>query len=424
MDSNFNNILFINNSDIAGGAALGTYRLHEELIRRGFGSKVLVGFSKSNDRDVSVLPKTHRLVGPLAARAGSLLSIQYLQNLDALHIPKRPEFRDADIVNLHCTHNRQFNPFVLPRLTHLKPTIWKLSDMWPFTGHCAYSFDCERWKSGCGNCPYLRTYPGLKHDTTRTQWKIKQWIYHRSVVDLIVPSIWMGDLVKQSMMSRFAVHHIPNGIDTTTFYPINKRSCRAALGLPQDKSIVLIGSQSTQIDRKGGDLIVRIINGLSEACREEIAILTFGQAKPRFCEAIGISVYGMGYIESEAIKASIYSAADLMLFTTRADNSPLTILESLACGTPCLSFDVGGVKELICSEENGYVVPAFDVEQLTAQLERLLSDPAERDELGFKARKRILKNHKIEQQADRYLEVYAEAQAKHNRNKKLHNESL
>ncbi len=415
MTPNIDNILFINNADIAGGAALGTYRLHQELLRQGFTSRILVGFSKSKDKAVLTLPQKNKLAGLLTKNLGGLLGFQYFQNLDALQTPRLKEVHNADVINLHCTHNRQFNPLILPRLTRLKPTVWKFSDMWPFTGHCAYSFDCDRWKTGCGKCPYLATYPAIKRDTTHIQWKIKKAIYKRSSLDIIVPSIWMRDIVKNSMMSTFPIHHIPNGIDTDIFKPIDKRLCRGVLGLPQSKNIILIGSQSLKNDRKGGDLLAQVLNKIEPKNRESIVCLAFGQPEPDFIEKTGIYVYGMGYVESEFIKASIYSAADLLLFTTRADNSPLTVLESLACGTPCLAFDVGGVKELIVSGENGYVAKAFDTEELTSWLNFFLSNDDQRSKLGFNARNRILKIHKIEQQAENYLQIYKTAQERHSR---------
>ena len=104
------------------------------------------------------------------------MGLNYLEYLGSFEIKKHPFYEKADVINLHNLHGATFNYLALAPLTHDKPAIWTLHDMWSFTGHCSYSYDCERWKLGCGNCPYPKIYPAIKKDNTNLEWKLKNSI--------------------------------------------------------------------------------------------------------------------------------------------------------------------------------------------------------------------------------------------------------
>ncbi len=164
-------VLFVNISDVRGGAALGSYRLHEEVLKRGFTSRMLVGEAVSKSKLVDQLPKTYldKALRPLA----TFIGLNYVNVLSSFHtVTSHPFYIEADVLNLHCLHKGFFNYLAIPKITRDKPTIYKLSDMWSFTGHCAYSLDCDKWKIGCGKCPYPSTYPSIRRDSTHLEWKL------------------------------------------------------------------------------------------------------------------------------------------------------------------------------------------------------------------------------------------------------------
>jgi hypothetical protein len=153
-------------------------------------------------------------------------------------------------------HGGFFNYLALSRLTENKPAVISLHDMWPFTGHCAYSYDCDRWKIGCGKCPYPDISPPIQRDNTHIEWKLKNWVYRRSNLVIVAQSNWLACEAKQSMLSRFPFSH-SNGIDTDVFKPHDRNQCRSLLGISGEK-VLMFTSPNLNDPRKGGDLLVKL----------------------------------------------------------------------------------------------------------------------------------------------------------------------
>ncbi|HBE19434.1 MAG TPA: glycosyl transferase, partial [Cyanobacteria bacterium UBA11367] len=141
------NILHINQSDISGGAAIAAYRLHQGLLAKGIDSKLLVGEVKTSSERVQATPRKQRLENQLF-RFTWRLGFNYLNLLGSFDIPQHELYKNADILNFHNLHTGYFNYLAIPSLTERKPAVFTLHDMWSFTGHCAYSYDCDRWKIG------------------------------------------------------------------------------------------------------------------------------------------------------------------------------------------------------------------------------------------------------------------------------------
>jgi hypothetical protein len=148
------NVLHINRSDTYGGAGIAAHRLHQGLLAQGIESRLLVGRARtkgSRVQEIPPIPRIENRIGWFTQRYG-LNSINIISTFT--FVPRVSFFRNADILNFHNLHSRYFNYLGIPSLTKKKPTIFTLHDMWSFTGHCGYSYDCERWKIGCGKCPY------------------------------------------------------------------------------------------------------------------------------------------------------------------------------------------------------------------------------------------------------------------------------
>src|SRR5260221_10261991 len=179
---------------------------------------MLVSLKKSSDHDVDYIHRRNRLLRGLDNRLGrglvDRLDLQYLFYPSSLALPVHPWLQEADIVQLYNTHGGYFSHTILPLLSRMRPIVWRLSYMWAFTGHCSYSYDCERWRTGCGACPLLDEYPALKRDTTAFLWKAKRVLYRHSRMNIVVTSRWMAKLVHESrLLGHFPEFNTPNGID-------------------------------------------------------------------------------------------------------------------------------------------------------------------------------------------------------------------
>ena len=262
-------ILHINQSDIVGGASILAYRLHQALVNEGFDSFILADVVKSSDPTVFPI-KRRRLLEELSSRFSQQLGLNYVDIKNTFSIPDYPCFQASDILNFHNLHGGYFNYLAISRLTQRKPAVFTLHDMWSFTGHCAYSFECDRWKIGCGQCPHLDTYPVVPRDRTSLEWKLKRWIYNHSNLTIAVPSKWLFELAQQSLLSHFPIAHIPNGLDVSVYCPLDPQMCRAALGLPLDKKVVFFMTQSLKDPRKGGDLLFESLQKLPQSLKKEL----------------------------------------------------------------------------------------------------------------------------------------------------------
>jgi len=398
-------ILQINQSDISGGAAIAGYRLHKGLLSYGVESRLLVGKPSVNNDLIKALPRKRKLEYLLYFFTINL-GFNQIHNLGSFKINRQSFYQEADLLNFHNLHAGGFNYLAIPSLTQEKPAVYTLHDMWSFTGHCAYSYDCNRWKIGCGSCPYPHTYPAVKRDSTQLEWKLKNWLYSHSNLTIVTPSQWLAEQARQSMLNRFQIYCIPYGIDTKAYQPLERQICRSVLGIPASKKVLMFGAKSFKNSRKGSDLLLKALSSLPDSLKKETVLLTIGSRSEEIPESCSIPAINLGYLENERLQSLAYSAADLFLFPTRADNLPLVLQESMACGTPMISFDIGGVSDLVRPEVTGYLAKPEDAQDFCDGIVELLEDWATRRRMEQNCRAIAVKEYSLELQAKRYINLY------------------
>ncbi|MBE8998644.1 MULTISPECIES: glycosyltransferase family 4 protein [unclassified Nostoc] len=399
------NVLHINQSDIGGGAAIAGYRLHQGLLQQGVNSKLLVGKVKTDSSLVAAVGHKYRVENQLL-RLTRRLGLNYLHLLSTFDIWKHDFYEQADIINFHNLHTGYFNYLGIPGLTKSKPAIFTLHDMWSFTGHCAYSYDCDRWQQGCGQCPYPETYPEIARDNTRLEWQLKDWVYSKSNLTIVTPSQWLTEQAKKSILNRFSIYHIPYGLNTDAYQPLEKDKCKNILGIPADKKVIMFCADGLEDSRKGGDLLVQAIQTLPKALKAETLLLTLGSGGEKVLEVVGIPTLNLGYVSGDRMKSIAYSAADVFIFPTRADNLPLVLQESMACGTPMVSFKVGGVPDLVRPGITGYLAQPEDTQDFCNGIVQLLVDREQLHKMSENCRAIALQEYTLELQTKRYIELY------------------
>ncbi|HEY5866584.1 MAG TPA: glycosyltransferase family 4 protein [Candidatus Tectomicrobia bacterium] len=416
-------VLLVNAGDYGrGGGHIAMYRLHRGFRKAGVDSKLLCKYKQLESSESVAIPHSF-LSSRLEPRLGQLtsrLGLNDIHCLSTFKIRGLRVYQEADLLDFHGIHSGYFNYLALPSLTAHKPAILTLHDMWHLTGHCMYSYDCERWKSGCGQCPYPEAYPPVQRDNTRLEWKLKNWVYKRSHITVVTPSAWLTTLAKQSMLGDLPIHHIPNGVDTDVYRPLDRGHCRSLLGIPVGKRVLLFSAMRMNVSsldgsRKGGDLLVKALRSLPDSLKAETVLLLLGDGGEAITEAVGIPALNLGYVSSDQLKAIAYCAADLLVLPTRADNLPLGLLESMACGTPLVSFRVGGIPELVRPGITGYLAEPGDANDLSNGIIQLLEDEALRHDMSQRCRAIALKEYPLALQVQRYLELYSQvlANARH-----------
>ncbi|MCY6491505.1 glycosyltransferase family 4 protein [Leptolyngbya sp. GGD] len=396
-------VLHFNQTDVAGGAALAGYRLHQGLLDQKIDSRFLVARKVTQSDLVTQLPspsRTERRIQSITDPFG----LAQIHLLSTFNLKQHPSYQSADLLNFHNLHDGYFNYLAIAHLTQPKPAVLTLHDMWSMTGHCSFSYDCDRWKIGCGNCPDLTIFPPMQRDSSHWEWNLKKWAYHKARLTIVAPSRWLETVARESpLFRRFAVHHIPYGIDVDVYKPLDPEYCRSRLNLPKDKRVLLFVATHLQERRKGGDLVLAALQQLPDAIKSQLVLVTFGSGDT---EQTGIQTVSLGYIQDDAEKAIVYSAADLLVFPTRADNLPLVLQESLACGTPMISCRVGGVPDLVRPNVTGYLANSEDVQDLKTGILVLLENDRLRQQMRENCRTIAVSEYRLELQAQRYIELY------------------
>jgi glycosyltransferase involved in cell wall biosynthesis len=405
-------VLHINTWGGVGGAFMAADRLHQTLLKQGHKSIFAYGrtlnYGNSNIQD----SPHYRYIGndqPLQqtlAKLPKLLGLNDVGHLSTFALQQADFFQNASVLNFHNLHSHYFSYLALPTLTRHKPAIWTLHDMWSFTGHCSYSYDCAKWQSGCGQCPYPETEPSIRIDGTGLEWRLKNWLYGRSNLTIVAPSQWLAAQARQSMLSQFAIHCIPYGIDLAAYQPLDRQLCRTQLGVPPHQRVLLFGAQILNDRRKGGDLLLKALQLLPDSLKSETVLLTFGHDCSEIANAVGMPTINLGYLHSDQQKAVAFSAADLLVFPTRSDNLPLVLQESIACGTPMVSFRVGGVPDMVRPGITGYLAEPEDAADLSSGIVKLLEDHQLREQMRQNCRSIALAEYSLELQAQRYLDLY------------------
>ncbi len=348
-------------------------------------------------------------------RAGDLLCRQVfdrglgLENWyypSSFQITKHPWWPDTQVVQFYNLHPNFFSYRAFPHLSQTKPLVWRLPDMWAFTGHCTYSGPCQRWQTGCGQCPLLTPLP---RDTTGRLWRIKGSVYRRSRLTVVVTNQWMESLVSQSpLLGHLPRRRIPNGVNTHLYRPLDQIACRRALQLDPAAKVVLFAAAFTQDRTKGGAEARRVLGRLAAAGLEDLVLLVLGQGADTWGQEPGYRTVCLEQTASDRFLALAYGAADLLLHPAQVENFPNTILESMACGTPCVAFAVGGVGEVVKSGQTGHLGSPGDMESMVVGVRQLLENEPYRQTISRNSRQVVEAEYTLELQAQRFADLYQE----------------
>lgn len=395
------NILQISTVDKRGGAAKVAYSLKKELEKRGHKSPMLVGRKYSEEPDVKLLNDTQSLSDKVRRKLAYWLSND-IDVFSSDHILKTKEFKEADIIHCHNLHSNYFNLGTLKKISALKPVVWTFHDMWPVTAHCAHAFDGTMQESGFFACPSLDIFPPIAwHNEKYLEFRKKN-IYSNSKFNIVTPSRWLADKTRESLLKDKSLTVIYNGVNTSIFKSQNQEESRRSLGLPLDKRIILV------VAKKGAS------NPWKGGTYAQEAMKTFkGDSRAFFVDLGGDANHdspqlkAVSYVPDQTTLAKYYSAADILLYPSIADNCPLVVLEAMACGLPVISFKTGGIPELIEHKLNGYIAEYKDTDDLKTGLKYLLDlNPEQTEKMRQYSISKIKNGFTVEKMTNQYLELY------------------
>ncbi len=416
-------VLIVNTSEKTGGAAVAANRLMDALNNNGVKAKMLVRDKISEDITVASLPHSllqqwHFLWERWCIFWHLHFSKHHLWEIDTatagFDITKLREFQEADVIHLSWINQGMLSLKNIRKIIKSgKPVVWTMHDLWPATGICHYARGCNRYCSSCGNCPLL-PHKGGKGDLSAKIFRRKKAVYHDGNIYFVTCSKWLEKQAKLSaLFTGQRVTNIPNAIDTHVFHKQDKREARYSVGLPIDKRLILFVSQRVTDERKGMAYFVEAIERLVAShpeMKENTAVAILGGHSEEVAAQLPLPAYPLGYVSDEKTIVQVYNAVDAFVLPSLEDNLPNTIMESMACGVPCVGFRVGGIPEMIDHLKNGYIANYRDSEDLAKGIHWVLAE-ADTELLEKECLYKVSHNYSQHAVALAYIEVYNEAMA-------------
>ena len=405
----------LSHSDINGGAARASYRIHHALRHSGIDSQMLVNAAASGDWTVQgPTSKRAMTISRIRPQLGTALRQLLQTGNPILHSPAvvpsrwpdRLNASDADVVHLHWVQWEMLSIADIARIR--KPIVWTLHDMWAFCGAEHYTTG-HRWCEGYRRDNRPEHEGGFDLNLFTWQRKRKHW---RQPMQIVCPSQWLADCARASaLMHDWPVAVVPYPIDLNRWHPIDQRLARQLMGLPQDCPLLLFGALGGGNDpRKGIDLLLAALAHLSnEPLLESLQLVVFGQLAPQSPHQLDFPVLYTGHLHDDLSLRTLYSAADVMVVPSRQEAFGQTASEAHACGTPVVAFNTSGLPDIVVDRVTGAVAEPFDPASLAAAIRWVLGDPHRRRALGAAARERAERLWDPARVAGLYAEVYGKA---------------
>jgi len=399
-------ILTLNTEYHRGGAARVAKILHDEInVTRGFQSFFAYGRGPKIEDDkafrFSLWPEVYLHVG--LTRLGGLQG--YGTPLSTRRLFKYIKTGNFDLIHFHNLHGYYLDlSFVRFIGNSGLPVIWTLHDAWPITGRCAHFFECDRWNLGCGECPYLSSYPKTYLDSSALMWRRKKEHFDRDWnLTIVCPSRWLADKVRGSYLNKYQIKVIPNCVDIDIFKPKDKISIRKKLGISTNKKLILYVANNLRDEIKG---FFYFLQALKFIKLKNWMVITVGE-KIHLDEnmRMKVDIKQMGYISDQNFISDAYCVADIFCISSLEDNFPNTVLESLACGTPIVGFRIGGIPEQI-KKDCGFLVSPRNVIALGKAITTLLRDNQLREKMSKNCRNRALFHYSVNKFQNQYIDLY------------------
>ena len=411
-------ILHLCFSDGMGGAAVGARRMHQAMRSYGLDSRLLV-VQKTTDDDRVIEMKRSKNSLKYREDIRRLVTKKFMRSNNPVYhslgiLPtgahKIVNESDADIVQMHWINADTISIAEIAKIN--KPVVWKLPDMWAFSGaeHYKLPGDPDRYIDGYSSSNRPAHESGL--DINKMIWKHKKSKWKDAGFSIVGPSRWVSDCARKSYLFKDrAVRHILNPLDTKLYRPLQKETARKEFDLTEKKKLVMFAAMHATIDtRKGFHHLKDALGKLGHylpPCEVEFAVL--GATGPEGDEVSGYAVHYLGIIRDEDRLVRAYNTADVVVFPSEMDNLPNIIKESTCCGIPCVGFDVGGMPDMITHQQTGYLAEPYDTEDLAKGIAWAVENSSA--DLSEKVRSAALVRHEPRVVVEQYIDFYQESMA-------------
>lgn len=374
---------------------------------------------------ISSDPRTISLPIPQVPWQKELLEKQNQEGLGSLYsaallqVLQHPAFQAADVLHLHSINGNYFSFLLLPFLTALKPTVWTLHDSLPFTGGCYNADSCDLWRDmGCSGCPLDAGKQNSRTENERygasrreNLQMLKNSLYRISRFTAVSPSLARKEQAIHSILEGHDVRLIYHGVDTEIFKPEDPAALRSRLELPAEAKIIVFAAPGGFANSaRGGQFLYEALNQLSSQY-PDLLLITIGGNPKEIPAHLPIKHIELPFLLDPRKLAAYYGAADAVAVPTLFNTPGMTPLEAMACGTPVVAFDSGGMKEIIIHRQTGYLAKLRSSAELAEGLSFFFSDGQRRQSIGQAARLAVEERFAAKRMTQEYLDLYQELAA-------------
>lgn len=415
-------VVLINTYERRGGAAVACNRLAHALCAAGVDAHMLSATAEGNDGVVEGVCRSRGarrwqrwafLRERLQIFLHNRLSRKQLFTVSTasagVDIVSHPWVREADVIHLHWINQGFLSMHELKRLFALgKPVVWTMHDMWPVTGICHHARTCNRYATACESCPFLSSQG---NDLSTRCFYRKKEVYATAPLHFVACSGWLRRMAEVSALlkSTDTLCDIPNPIDVEFFSPGSQAAARERLGLPANKRLILFGAVNAADKRKGIDYLIQTLQVLHEqypAWNDRVELVVFGAADNLPFDQFPYRYTSLGYLTQPELVRDMYRAADVYVTPSLEENLPNTIMEAMACGVPCIGFDVGGIPEMI-TEGCGYIARYKDAADMASGIDFVLQE-RNHEPMSLLSRRMAEERYAEPVVAERYKALYRE----------------
>lgn len=405
-------VLHVGLYDRYGGACIAAYRQHVALLRQGVDSRMWVRFKVTDDDKVAAFSPPWAL----GTRTRRILRRHSLQR-ERIKAGVREEIFDdrsehggvemrsapaADVINLQFAWGFTDYPDFFHALPAHHPVVVTMHEMGNFTGGCSYSTGCTQFHNECHHCPKL-TRSGPR-DFARMGWERRRDAFMRrreGMLHFVADSHWLaGEARKSSLLKEYPISVIHYGLDSEIYRPLDRAFARALFNIPENLPVVAFAAASVDDKRKGVSHLVEALTNMPLRS----FLLTWGKSFP---PKLGdIPKLHLGSLDNEHLMALAYNAADVFVMPSLEEAFGQTALESIACGTPVVAFDAGGISDTVRHEQTGLLVDVGRSMDLCNAITRVLSDRVLWRRLSEEGRRLATAEFSLERNATRYIDLY------------------
>lgn len=408
-------VLIISDTESSHGASIATTRLADGLLDAGEEVHRIYAESQTRHTRWKAYPLLTNLSYPGVAAVATvrwlfphaieqkILNAYCRRKISRLIDKIRP-----DVVNVHNIFTTGLGVNIFNSIPDEIPTVWTLHDMRSATGACGYAYQSNRFITGCNKvCSEKNECFGLDRrvppDQICNHWKQKREIIgQRRNFTAVTPSTWLQREMQRSAWADREVAYIPYGLDLKTFRPIDRSAARDILQIKTQGPVVLLTASDLNEERKG---VSFALEALKDLAGRKITLLTMGHKAPDIA-LDHVHLHHLGFVSSELLQAVVYSAADVMLHPSLADNLPNSVMESIACGTPVVAFDSCGLPDLVKNETTGWLAGQLTVTDYRTCLLHALEKTEKTDIYRQKCRQFAEESFPSSLQAEKYISLF------------------